>query len=85
MGLDRSSYGIPCHTMIHSVTMVTEQEHDEALERQKKEKELRRKKEAEDSLTLEQTKDQVGPGQGFMQDQIIASHTCFGGHVDVNC
>ena len=23
--------------------------------------------------------------QGFMQDQIIASHTCFGGHVDVNC
>ena len=27
-----------------------------------------------------------GPNvQGFMQDQIIASHTCFGGHVDVNC
>ena len=25
------------------------------------------------------------PRQGFMQDQIIASHTCFGGHVDVNC
>ena len=26
------------------------------------------------------------PGyQGFMQDQIIASHTCFGGHIDVNC
>ena len=23
--------------------------------------------------------------QGFMQDQIIASHTCFGGHVDINC
>ena len=23
--------------------------------------------------------------QGFMQDKIIASHTCFGGHVDVNC
>ena len=23
--------------------------------------------------------------QGFMQDQIIASHTCFGGHIDVNC
>ena len=23
--------------------------------------------------------------QGFMQDQIIASHTCFGGHMDVNC
>ena len=23
--------------------------------------------------------------QGFMQDQIIASHICFGGHVDVNC
>ena len=23
--------------------------------------------------------------QGFMQDQIIASHTCFGGHVFVNC
>ena len=22
---------------------------------------------------------------GFMQDQIIASHTCFGGHMDVNC
>ena len=20
-----------------------------------------------------------------MQDQIIASHTCFGGHTDVNC
>ena len=23
--------------------------------------------------------------QGFMQDTIIASHTCFGGHMDVNC
>ena len=23
--------------------------------------------------------------QGFMQDQIIASHTCFGGPMDVNC
>ena len=23
--------------------------------------------------------------QGFMQDQIIASHTCFGGHIDVKC
>ena len=23
--------------------------------------------------------------QGFMQDNIIASHTCFGGHMDVNC
>ena len=23
--------------------------------------------------------------QGFMLDQTIASHTCFGGHVDVNC
>ena len=23
--------------------------------------------------------------QGFMQDQIIASHTCFGRHMDVNC
>ena len=22
---------------------------------------------------------------GFMQDNIIASHTCFGGHMDVNC
>ena len=22
---------------------------------------------------------------GFMQDTIIASHTCFGGHMDVNC
>ena len=22
---------------------------------------------------------------GFMQDQIIASHTCFGEHMDVNC
>ena len=22
---------------------------------------------------------------GFMQDQIIASHTCFGGHMDINC
>ena len=22
--------------------------------------------------------------QGFMQDQIIASNTCFGGHMDVN-
>ncbi|KAK2182667.1 hypothetical protein NP493_341g01000 [Ridgeia piscesae] len=22
---------------------------------------------------------------GFMQDHIIASHTCFGGHMDVNC
>ena len=23
--------------------------------------------------------------QGFMQDKVIASHTCFGGHMDVNC
>ena len=23
--------------------------------------------------------------QGFMQDQFIASHKCFGGHMDVNC
>ena len=23
--------------------------------------------------------------QGFMQDKIIASHTCFGEHMDVNC
>ena len=23
--------------------------------------------------------------QGFMQDHIIASHTCFGGQMDVNC
>ena len=23
--------------------------------------------------------------QGFMQNQIFASHTSFGGHVDVNC
>ena len=23
--------------------------------------------------------------QGFMQDNIVASHTCFGGHMDVNC
>ena len=23
--------------------------------------------------------------QGFMQDHIIASHTCFDGHMDVNC
>ena len=26
-----------------------------------------------------------GVDQGFMQDKIIASHTCFGGHMDVNC
>ena len=23
--------------------------------------------------------------QGFMQDKIIASHTCLGEHMDVNC
>ena len=23
--------------------------------------------------------------QGFMQDKIIASHICFGGHMDVHC
>ena len=23
--------------------------------------------------------------QGFMQDKIITCHTCFGGHMDVNC
>ena len=23
--------------------------------------------------------------EGFMQDKIIASYTCFGGHMDVNC
>ena len=23
--------------------------------------------------------------QGFIQDPIIASHTCFGGHMDVSC
>ena len=26
----------------------------------------------------------INDTQGFMQDQIIASHTCFGGHMDVN-
>ena len=30
-------------------------------------------------------KAQVSIFQGFMQYQIIASHTCFGGHVNVNC
>ena len=28
---------------------------------------------------------QLGHSQSFMQDNIIASHTCFGGHVEVNC
>ena len=27
----------------------------------------------------------ITDNQGFMQDKIIASHTCFGGHMDVNC
>ena len=27
----------------------------------------------------------VESSQGFMQDQIIASYTCFGGRMDVNC
>ena len=27
----------------------------------------------------------IGDSQGFMQDKIIASHTCFVGHMDVNC
>ena len=27
----------------------------------------------------------VIPKQGFMQDQIIASHTSFGGPMDINC
>ena len=39
---------------------LAEQEQDEAMERLKKERELRRKKQEEDSLTLEQTKEQVG-------------------------
>ena len=29
--------------------------------------------------------DRLPYNQGFMQDNIIASHTCFGGHMDVNC
>ena len=29
--------------------------------------------------------DSVGARQGLMQDKIIASHICFGGHMDVNC
>ena len=37
------------------------------------------------SSTSEVTSAGVGGGQGFMQDKIIASHTCFGGHMDVNC
>ena len=28
---------------------------------------------------------QVCSNQGIMQDKIIASHTCFGGHMDFNC
>ena len=28
---------------------------------------------------------QFPTGQSFMQNQIIASHTCFDGHIDVNC
>jgi len=27
----------------------------------------------------------ISSSEGFMQDQIIACHTCFGGRVDVNC
>ena len=27
----------------------------------------------------------TGSTQGFMQDKIIAIHTCFSGHMDVNC
>ena len=27
----------------------------------------------------------VAGHQGFMQDTIVASHTCFGGYMDVNC
>lgn len=38
-----------------------EQEQDEAMERLRKERELRKKKEAEDSMNLEQTKEQVIP------------------------
>ena len=36
-------------------------------------------------LTLVNITDWINPFQGFMQDKIIASHTCFGGHMDVNC
>ena len=28
---------------------------------------------------------QFSSKQGFMHDKIIASHTCFGGHMGVNC
>ena len=27
----------------------------------------------------------VAPKHGFMQQHIFASHTCFGGHMDVDC
>ena len=38
------------------------------------------------SLVLNLARDMCRPTmQGCMQDKIIASHTCFGGHMDVNC
>ena len=36
-------------------------------------------------VKLEICRISLGDFQGFMQDKIIASHTCFGGHMDVNC
>ena len=44
---------------MNAFSFVTEQEQDEAMERLRKERELRKKKEEEDSLNLEQTKEQV--------------------------
>lgn len=47
-------------TFIGIVSSIAEQEQDAMMERLRKERELRKKKEEEDSLTLEQTNEQVG-------------------------
>ena len=38
-----------------------------------------------DKVVMKDNKQYVTYRQGFMQDKIIASHTCFGGHMNVNC
>ena len=38
-----------------------------------------------DKVVMKDNKQYVTYRQGLMQDKIIASHTCFCGHMDVNC
>ena len=61
-------FGLKCMIetlLLNSLVNSLEKEQDEQLERLKRERELRKKKAEEESLTLEQTKEAVARDVGF--------------------